>query len=180
MLCYCLYVGVLFLYCFFFKQKTAYEMRISDWSAYVCSSDLDKNIAALASDGLYRTDHHLAIEQGRAKPGRDPQEVVAAHVRRLEALRRAGIVERVAEGLWKVPDDLAEQGRRYDAQRLGGVAVELKSHLPIERQARVTGATWLDPQLIGGCSGLGDQGFGSEAKQAMQQDRKSNSLNSSH
>src|SRR3546814_6255144 len=65
-----------------------------------------------SGDGLYRTDHHLAIEQGRAKPGRDPQEVVAAHVRRLEALRRAGIVERVAEGLWKMPDDLAEQGRR--------------------------------------------------------------------
>src|SRR3546814_6722057 len=103
-----------------------------------------------SGEGLYRTDHHLAIEQGRAKPGRDPQEVVAAHVRRLEALRRAGIVERVAEGLWKVPDDLAEQGRRYDAQRLGGVAVELKSHLPIERQARVIGATWLDQQLIGG------------------------------
>src|SRR3546814_561637 len=27
--------------CFFFKQKTAYEMRISDWSSDVCSSDLD-------------------------------------------------------------------------------------------------------------------------------------------
>ena len=129
----------------------------------------DKNIAALASDGLYRTDHHLAIAQGQAMPGRDPQEVVAAHVRRLEALRRAGIVERVAVGLWKVPDDLPEQGRRYDAQRLGGVAVELKSHLPIERQARVIGATWLDQQLIGGGSGLGDLGFGGEAKQAMQQ-----------
>ncbi|TAA44941.1 relaxase/mobilization nuclease and DUF3363 domain-containing protein [Pseudoxanthomonas winnipegensis] len=129
----------------------------------------DRNIAALASDGLYRTDHHLAIEQGRAKPGRDPQEVVAAHVRRLEALRRAGIVERVADGLWKVPDDLAERGRRYDAQRLGGVAVELKSHLPIERQARVIGATWLDQQLINGGRGLGDLGFGGEAKQAMQQ-----------
>ena len=129
----------------------------------------DKNIAALASDGLYRTDHHLAIGQGRAKAGRDPQEVVAAHIRRLEALRRAGIVERVAEGLWKVPDDLAERGRQYDAQRLGGVAVELKSHLPIERQARVIGATWLDQQLIGGGSGLGDLGFGGEAKQAMQQ-----------
>ena len=129
----------------------------------------DKNIAALASDGLYRADHHLAIEQGRAKPGRDPQEVVAAHVRRLEALRRAGIVERVAEGLWKVPDDLAERGRQYDAQRLGGVAVELKSHLSIERQARVIGATWLDQQLIGGDRGLGDLGFGGEAKQAIQQ-----------
>src|SRR3546814_9115752 len=30
---------VLFLF-FFFKQKTAYEMRISDWSSDVCSSDL--------------------------------------------------------------------------------------------------------------------------------------------
>src|SRR3546814_1446884 len=28
------------LYLFFFKQKTAYEMRISDWSSDVCSSDL--------------------------------------------------------------------------------------------------------------------------------------------
>ncbi|HBW7855297.1 relaxase/mobilization nuclease domain-containing protein [Klebsiella grimontii] len=129
----------------------------------------DKNIAALASDGLYRADHHLAIEQGRAKPSRDPQEAVAAHVRRLEALRRAGIVERVAEGLWKVPDDLAERGRQYDAQRLGGVSVELKSHLPIERQARVLGATWLDQQLIGGGRGLGDLGFGGEAKEALQQ-----------
>ncbi|GLW38859.1 hypothetical protein Pcaca04_27950 [Pectobacterium carotovorum subsp. carotovorum] len=129
----------------------------------------DKNITSLASDGLYRTDHHLAIEQGRAKPGRDPQQVVAAHVRRLEALRRAGIVERVAEGLWKVPEDLAERGRQYDAQRLGGVAVELKSHLPIERQARVIGATWLDQQLVGSGKGLGDLGFGGEVKDALQQ-----------
>lgn len=129
----------------------------------------DKNIAVLASDGLYRTDHHLAIEQGRAKAGRDPQEIIAAHVRRLEALRLAGIVERVADGLWQVPDDLAERGRQYDAQRLGGVSVELKSHLPIERQVRVIGATWLDQQLICGGKGLGDLGFGGDAKQALQQ-----------
>src|SRR3546814_11162112 len=31
---------VLFDFFFFFKQKTAYEMRISDWSSDVCSSDL--------------------------------------------------------------------------------------------------------------------------------------------
>src|SRR3546814_9191205 len=30
------------LYVFFFKQKTAYEMRISDWSSDVCSSDLTR------------------------------------------------------------------------------------------------------------------------------------------
>src|SRR3546814_5294732 len=30
------------MFFFFFKQKTAYEMRISDWSSDVCSSDLDQ------------------------------------------------------------------------------------------------------------------------------------------
>ena len=130
----------------------------------------DRNIAALAIDGVYRTDHHLAVAQGQATPDRDPREVVAAHVRRLEALRRAGIVEREAEGVWRVPGDLTERGRQHDAQRLGGgVAVELKSHLSIERQARVIGATWLDQQLIGGGKGLGDLGFGSEVKDALQQ-----------
>src|SRR3546814_20675978 len=37
------------IFVFFFKQKTAYEMRISDWSSDVCSSDLavgDVDIAA--------------------------------------------------------------------------------------------------------------------------------------
>jgi type IV secretory pathway VirD2 relaxase len=130
----------------------------------------DRNIIALAVDGVYRTDHHLAVAQGQVTPDRNPREVAAAHVRRLEALRRAGIVERMAEGVWRVPDNLAERGRQYDAQRLGGgVAVELKSHLPIERQTRVIGATWLDQQLIGGGKGLGDLGFGSEAKDALQQ-----------
>src|SRR3546814_9271770 len=36
LLVYCIEV----FYFFFFKQKTAYEMRISDWSSDVCSSDL--------------------------------------------------------------------------------------------------------------------------------------------
>src|SRR3546814_6482760 len=38
------YLGIVYLgqnmSCFFFKQKTAYGMRISDWSSDVCSSDL--------------------------------------------------------------------------------------------------------------------------------------------
>ncbi|WP_413439438.1 DUF3363 domain-containing protein [Sulfuriferula sp. GW1] len=129
----------------------------------------DKNIAALAVDGVYRTDHHLTIAKVQATPERDPNEVVNAHVRRLEALRRTGIVERVAEGVWRVPTDLPEQGRQYDAQRLGGVAVELRSHLPIERQTRVIGATWLDQQLIGGASGISDNGFGGEVRDALRQ-----------
>src|SRR3546814_19705 len=38
--------------CFFFKQKTAYEMRISDWSSDVCSSDLGGQRAAQAVEQL--------------------------------------------------------------------------------------------------------------------------------
>src|SRR3546814_16008784 len=43
---------------FFFKQKTAYEMRISDWSSDVCSSDLRSMplMAAAADDLLARLD----------------------------------------------------------------------------------------------------------------------------
>src|SRR3546814_1651339 len=36
---YCLFL----VFLFFFKQKTAYEMRISDWSSDVCSSDLSSS-----------------------------------------------------------------------------------------------------------------------------------------
>src|SRR3546814_7449079 len=37
---FCVSIVHVWLYFFFFKQKTAYEMRISDWSSDVCSSDL--------------------------------------------------------------------------------------------------------------------------------------------
>src|SRR3546814_6961359 len=37
---------------FFFKQKTAYEMRISDWSSDVCSSDLGERRGAGVAGGL--------------------------------------------------------------------------------------------------------------------------------
>lgn len=127
----------------------------------------DQSIAALASDGLYRTDRHLSVARRQVKAGLDPQEVVQAHVRRLEALRRAGVAERVTEGLWKVPNALVERGRRHDADRSGGIVVQLKSHWPIERQVRAIGATWLDQQLIDGGKSVGDVGFGREAGRAM-------------
>src|SRR3546814_3444500 len=41
-----------FMFFFFFKQKTAYEMRISDWSSDVCSSDL--TVAAIPGELIER------------------------------------------------------------------------------------------------------------------------------
>src|SRR3546814_10194655 len=55
----CSSVDLCFFLFFFFKQKTAYEMRISDWSSDVCSSDL------AASEGVAR--------DGRIDPTRVPE-----------------------------------------------------------------------------------------------------------
>src|SRR3546814_1939955 len=53
--------GIMDVVCFFvFKQKTAYEMRISDWSSDVCSSDLAMNS---------RVDDALGKDVGDAKGG---------------------------------------------------------------------------------------------------------------
>src|SRR5690606_10818922 len=55
----------------------------------------DRTIAAISEDGIYRPSRHLeqAKFEGRV-PGGDYEGYVDSHVRRLEALRRAGIVER--------------------------------------------------------------------------------------
>src|SRR3546814_16415616 len=75
------------LYFFFFKQKTAYEMRISDWSSDVCSSDLrgaqrvevgcaavqqDVRLASHDAGGRARDveQHHVKAVAGRFAPPR--------------------------------------------------------------------------------------------------------------
>jgi hypothetical protein len=108
----------------------------------------DRGIESVAQNGLYRTEHHLNRLRAQGALRCDPHEIVAGHVRRLEALRRAGIVERVADGIWRVPEDLVERGRVYNRQRWGQGAVVLRSNLSVERQIKALGATWLDQQLI--------------------------------
>src|SRR3546814_10518015 len=45
-------IGLVVILIFFFKQKTAYEMRISDWSSDVCSSDLTSATAASSGSDI--------------------------------------------------------------------------------------------------------------------------------
>src|SRR3546814_3357637 len=63
-----MFVLLFLFYCFFFfKQKTAYEMRISDWSSDVCSSDLKIHIVGFAKvvgdliAGLTQVSKYFAI-----------------------------------------------------------------------------------------------------------------------
>src|SRR3546814_2131909 len=60
------------MFFFFFKQKTAYEMRISDWSSDVCSSDLGGKLHRLAAGRSAQVQHSLARpcpKQARRKGG---------------------------------------------------------------------------------------------------------------
>lgn len=124
----------------------------------------DCTIAEVVEGGIYRVDQHLAHARTRE---RNPEAFVQAHVRRLESLRRAGIVERVEEGVWRVPPDLVEQGRAFDARRTPGALVDLRSDLSVTQQVRAIGVTWLDRQLVGAPEVLAPKGFGAEVRQAL-------------
>src|SRR3546814_8356336 len=72
------------LWFFFFKQKTAYEVRISDWSSDVCSSDLDAGgeVADRARAGAHQVDLDA--------------QAVAEHAARITDA--AAAVDRIADG----------------------------------------------------------------------------------
>jgi hypothetical protein len=88
-------------------------------------------------------------------------------VRRLEALRRSGVVERVVDGVWRVPPDFMPRAQAHDAHKATGLTIELRSHLSIERQVHAIGATWLDRQLVNESKGQLPQGFGAQVLDTM-------------
>jgi hypothetical protein len=127
---------------------------------------VDRNIVGIAREGLYRTADHLV--QLRQEGAAEPQTAVDAHVRRLEALRRSGVVERMADSAWRIPPDFLSRTQAHDAQRTAGGSIELRSHLSIEKQVRAQGATWLDQQMVGDAKELSPRGFGVQVRDALQ------------
>src|SRR3546814_16681228 len=123
---------VLFVVFVFFKQKTAYEMRISDWSSDVCSSDL------LPSYG--RPSHRLFELWWRSRGGVKAEDLVPNAAARCvrDLVRRASSRSRVsgstmkrrsmcAKGVWGLNDRRSE-GRSVGKEcggpcRSGGSAI---------------------------------------------------------
>src|SRR3546814_19791847 len=59
---------MIFLFFFFFKQKTAYELRISDWSSDVCSSDLARAAESVPRAGdAARVRDRRRLRRGRGE-----------------------------------------------------------------------------------------------------------------
>ncbi len=134
----------------------------------------DRTIAAVAEDGIYRPSRHVeqAKFEGRV-PGGDHEGYVDAHVRRLEALRRAGIAERIDADQWRIPEDFESRAAAYDAGRNRQASVRVLSTVGLDKQIGADGATWLDRRLIHGeTADLASAGFGQQVREAMDQRRE--------
>jgi hypothetical protein len=133
----------------------------------------DRNIAINAgeTDGIYRPSQHLGrIREQFEREGRDSESFVRSHVRRLEALRRAGHVERLDEDRWKVPDDIVERGQTYDRMRGGeGPRIKMLSLEKLQQQIGAEAATWLDRELTAREPlVVAESGFGRDVRNALQ------------
>jgi len=121
--------------------------------------------------GIYRPSAHLERARQRIERiGGDPESFVRSHVRRLEALRRAGHVERFDADTWRIPADMTERGMRHDLSQGGdGLAVRNLSTLDVQAQVGSDGATWLDRELVSrNRTPLASAGFGREVRDAME------------
>jgi len=125
----------------------------------------DHNIVRLAAEnqGRYSPSKHMM--EGNAS-----DEYVQAHIRRLEAMRRAGHVKRLEDGTWSVPSDYLKRASIYEADRASkrGAEVSFKSRQTIEQMKKAIGATWLDEQLRGHDGAIAPRGFQSELQSAKQ------------
>jgi type IV secretory pathway VirD2 relaxase len=140
------------------------------------ASDINIRDLSSSNEGIYRPTEHL--EKARAKVekiGGDPDAFIRSHVRRLEALRRAGHVERIDADHWKIPNDLPERGMAYDARdRAKDFAVRTLSTFDLNRQVGSDGATWLDRELVSrDRTPLTQAGFGLEVSEALDRRRQS-------
>src|SRR3546814_7963883 len=98
---YLMYGLVSYFFVFFFKQKTAYEMRISDWSSDVCSSDLEQVEDAEHDEG-----------------GQDRGGIAVRHGHQEHELQHA-------QAPWRVGQEGRGEGREEDAEddEEAGIAV---------------------------------------------------------
>lgn len=134
----------------------------------------DRAIAGMAEDGIYRPSRHLEQARfGGRVPGSDYEGFVDSHVRRLEALRRDGVVERIDADQWRIPRDFEAQAAAHDVGQGRQFKFRVLSTFDLEKQITADGATWLDRRLVGrGPSDFAPAGFGQEVNEAMDRRRE--------
>src|SRR3546814_888791 len=149
---------LMFLFFFFFKQKTAYDMRISDWSSDVCSSDLRwKYIENLHPDWTYTT--HIDLKVRRTDSGAYfPSWREAADKDPVAKAIVDSYYKRPAEELYDLKADPDEKVNLAGDPRYAKQLAELRSRLAAWRKAQGdSGAVPVKPRFERGpMSGEGD------------------------
>jgi len=122
-------------------------VRVSARSLSVRDADRVVAEVAAANSGRYSVDLHLRHDPTAT------QAFAETHVRRLEAMRRAGVgVEREADGSWSIAADHPDRAAAYEVRRHRDHPVEIEtlSAVPLEQLRRTDASTWLDRELANG------------------------------
>ena len=143
-------------------RNTIVEVRAPD----VSPRAVDRTVADVAgrNQGVYSAELHREFDPKAS------EEYIQTHVRRLEAMRRQGLVERSSRGEWSVGPDHLERAAQFEvAQRSHSPArITVLSWQSLDEMPGASGATWLDKQLIARSSEMfASRGLGSEIEIAL-------------
>ena len=140
-------------------------VRIEATKAGATTADRTVEAVARANGGRYSVDLHLRHDSQAS------EAYAASHVRRLEAMRRAGAgPERHADGTWTIPSDYLARAEAFAQrqQRDRPIALSILSPRPVGDLVAMEAPTWLDRELASGQSSAArDGGFGREVRAAL-------------
>jgi len=99
------------------------------------------------------------------------EEYIQAHVRRLEAMRRAGHAERNSDGSWKIPKDYLRRAASFEKKRgfNNPVKLDVESRIRLKDLPETIGRTWLDEELKSVANAANQAGFGDDVEAAKTQ-----------
>ncbi|MFC7293013.1 DUF3363 domain-containing protein [Hirschia litorea] len=115
-------------------------VRVEKKSLEPKPSDIKIDQIAKRNVGRYSDQMHCEFEPG------DSIAYRLAIKRRLEGLRRKGIVDLVGKDVWKIPTDYLTRISTLESKPIDQAKLSVKSWMPLDKQITANGYTWLDSQ----------------------------------
>ena len=126
------------------------------------ASDLSIVRVAQTQQGVYSSAAHFAYD------GPHQTAYLTAHKRRLEAMRRKGLVQRLPNGDWLIPRNYLARVQQLDP---GKPLIDIKSWVPLAGLSNVASRNWLDDLVSDPFKDRTMQGFGYRLQEAIRERR---------